>query len=167
MNRRDNPNSSVSNPNKVYCMNVEYDYIREILVQYPEIWERFKYIYWYKKYGNYMNTVYRISEVYRKEYIYRFSQEFKRADQLGELDRSVFDDFQWGRIQLIMNNPDGYCSIVLAGVDKQKIGALERRIADLEHEFNDMRNSVSFRTGRVLTSIPRKLRDLLRGKKED
>ena len=28
MNRRDNPNSSVHNKEKVYCMNVEYDHIR-------------------------------------------------------------------------------------------------------------------------------------------
>ena len=33
MNRRDNPNSSVNNKNKVYCMNVEYDFVRDILMQ--------------------------------------------------------------------------------------------------------------------------------------
>ena len=159
MNRRDNPNSSVSNPNKVYCMNIEYDYIREILKEYPELWERFKYMYWYKKYGNYMNTVQRISLDFRKEYIYRFSEEFKRADQLGELNRDVFDDFKWGRIQLIMKNPDGYCSIVMSGSDKQ-------RLSDLEHEFNDMKHSLSFRVGRVITHVPRRVRDAIKGQNQ-
>ena len=42
MNRRDNPNSSVNNREKVYCMNIEYDHIREILMAEPEIWEKFK-----------------------------------------------------------------------------------------------------------------------------
>lgn len=36
MNRRDNPNSSVHNKEKVYCMNVEYDHIRELLVRDKE-----------------------------------------------------------------------------------------------------------------------------------
>lgn len=37
MNRRDNPNSSVHNKEKVYCMNVEYDHIRELLVRDKEV----------------------------------------------------------------------------------------------------------------------------------
>ena len=37
MNRRDNPNSSVNNREKVYCCNVEYDYIREILMKDPDL----------------------------------------------------------------------------------------------------------------------------------
>ena len=53
MNRRDNPNSSVNNREKVYCCNVEYDYIREILMKDPEIWSRFKYMYSLKKFHTY------------------------------------------------------------------------------------------------------------------
>ncbi|MFR5082445.1 MAG: hypothetical protein ACLTEE_07480 [Anaerobutyricum hallii] len=30
MNRRDNPNSSVHNKEKVYCMNVEYDQYQRV-----------------------------------------------------------------------------------------------------------------------------------------
>ncbi|MFR8999292.1 MAG: hypothetical protein ACLVIY_01550 [Anaerobutyricum soehngenii] len=52
MNRRDNPNSSVHNKEKVYCMNVEYDHIRELLVRDKEVWERFRSMYWLKKYNN-------------------------------------------------------------------------------------------------------------------
>ena len=126
-----------------------------------------------------MNTIQRISLNFRKEYIYRFSQEFKRADQLGELSKDVFDDFQWGRIQLIMNNPDGYYSMIMSGVDKERMRQLEQKAGEydrirnlepklnsLEHEFNDMRNSVSFRTGRAITSIPRMVRDTIKSKKK-
>lgn len=42
MNRRDNPNSSVNSPEKVYCMNEEYKYIKAILSKDPELWDRFK-----------------------------------------------------------------------------------------------------------------------------
>ena len=41
-NRRDNPNSSVKSKEKVYCMNVEYDYIRDLLKQDREVWARFQ-----------------------------------------------------------------------------------------------------------------------------
>ena len=68
MNRRDNPNSSVHNKEKVYCMNVEYDHIRELLVRDKEVWERFRPMYWLKKYNNYMGTIKRIGEEYKREY---------------------------------------------------------------------------------------------------
>lgn len=48
MNRRDNPNSSVNSPEKVYCMNEEYKYIKEILSGNTELWNRFKYYYTWK-----------------------------------------------------------------------------------------------------------------------
>ena len=52
MNRRDNPNSSVNSPEKVYCMNEEYKYIKGILSKDPELWDRFKYHYTLKKFQN-------------------------------------------------------------------------------------------------------------------
>ena len=67
MNRRDNPNSSVHNKEKVYCMNVEYDHIRELLVRDKEVWERFRPMYWLKKYNNYMGTIKRIGEEYKRD----------------------------------------------------------------------------------------------------
>lgn len=85
MNRRDNPNSSVHNKEKVYCMNVEYDHIRELLVRDKEVWERFCPMYWLKKYNNYMGTIKRIGEEYKREYVHCFSEEFKRGLELGEL----------------------------------------------------------------------------------
>ena len=83
MNRRDNPNSSVNNREKVYCCNVEYDYIREILMKDPEIWSRFKYMYSLKKFHTYNFTLQRIGEQFKREYVQRISQEFKRAKENG------------------------------------------------------------------------------------
>ena len=61
-NRRDNPNSSVKSKAKVYCMNVEYDHIRDLLMQDREVWERFQYMYWWIKYRNYWFTYNRIDD---------------------------------------------------------------------------------------------------------
>ena len=61
MNRRDNPNSSVHNKEKVYCMNVEYDHIRELLVRDKEVWERIRSMYWLKKYNMFIGYNCRIT----------------------------------------------------------------------------------------------------------
>ena len=76
MNRRDNPNSSVKNKEKVYCMNIEYDFIRDIFMQQgnEELWNRFKYYYNYKRYFSYLFTLGRISREFKRGYVDRISR---------------------------------------------------------------------------------------------
>lgn len=143
MNRRDNPNSSVNSKDKVYCMNIEHDYIREILMAKgnEELWERFKYYYTYKRYGNYMLTLERISDAFKREYVERISKEFKRAEEMGELDMSVF-------------HPD----------DQEKLGLLIKSPGDFYYKYilvNDaevIRNSTTFKVGRIIMFIPIKIK---------
>lgn len=108
MNRRDNPNSSVKSKEKVYCMNMEYDFIQDILKQDPQIWERFKYMYWWKKYHNYMFTLGRIAEQYKKEYLKRMGMEFKRALQLNEIKQEDFLPEEWNQIMLMIGDSQKY-----------------------------------------------------------
>ncbi len=108
MNRRDNMSSSVHNPQKVYCMNVEYDHIRAVMAEHPDLWERFKYMYWYKKYYSYDMTLNRIGEEFRKEYVQRISKEFKRGMLRGELDSEVFSAYAWQKIILLIKDPDKF-----------------------------------------------------------
>lgn len=110
MNRRDNPNSSVKDKKKVYCMNVEYDFIREIFAQpgNERLWERFRPYYYYKKYYSYLFTLGRISKEVKKEYLQRMSREFKRAFDLGEIDLSVFTPNAQKKIECMVKRPDMY-----------------------------------------------------------
>ena len=120
-NRRDNPNSSVQSKEKVYCMNIEYDYIRDILMQDRELWERFRYMYWWKKYFNYMFTLGRIGEQYKKEYYQRMRMEFKRAMQKGELSPDVFTELEWKKIQSLVQNADGFYNALRSAKFMQKL----------------------------------------------
>ena len=196
-NRRDNPNSSVHNPQKVYCMNVEYDHIRDILMEHPGLWERFKGMYWFKKYNNYLGTVKRVEHEYKREYVKRFGAEFKRGLEKGELDHSLFTEASWNRIQLIARDPDAYYQLyVLSPVKvvrleakvvklEKKIGKLELKAGKLEtkaakldkkvksleqknrslgKQLKHIRGSLSYRIGRALTYIPRKIKQLLFGR---
>lgn len=107
-NRRDNPNSSVKDIGKVYCMNAEYDYIEDILRKDSDLWERFKYMFWVKRYGNYTFTMSRIDPSVYPEYCERFREDFTRARDLGELDESVFSEKQWRDLQTILSNPSAF-----------------------------------------------------------
>ncbi len=107
-NRRDNPNSSVKDTGKVYCMNVEYDYIEELLRSDSSIWERFKYMFWMKRFGNYTFTLSRIAPSFVGEYCERFQEDFSRAQSLGELDEAVFSDRQWSDLKAVLSNPRAF-----------------------------------------------------------
>lgn len=109
-NRRDNPNSSVKSKEKVYCMNIEYDYIRDLLMRDEKIWDRFKYMYWWKKYHNYWFTYNRIADSYKDEYMNRMSREFSRALQLGELSQLIFTEEEWNTINKMINHSHGILS---------------------------------------------------------
>lgn len=146
-NRRDNPNSSVHNRGKVYAMNVEYDYIQGILLEHPEIWNRFKYMYWRKRFSNSVTTLKRIGDEYKREYVEQMHREFKRADMLGEIDRSAFEDTQWSELQFLLKDPEGY-------YDQRAF--LQKLSAD--EELRRIKNSKSYRLAEAIAKIPRKIR---------
>ena len=166
MNRRDNPDSSINSPEKVYCINVEYDYIRKLLLKDSEIWERFKYMYWFKKYHNYMGTLRRIKEEYKREYLLRFSEELKRGMALGELDKHLFSKASWRNIQSITADPEQYyLTRVYPETMNRKVfegmEALPVQNHRLKAEIASSRRSKTFRIGKLFTSVPGKMLRLM------
>ena len=153
MNRRDNPNSSVNNREKVYCSNVEYDYIRDLLMRDPAVWEKFKYMYTVKKFHNYRFTLSRIADEFKKEYIQRISQEFKRAREKDELKPNLFSSKEWENLMFLIKDPDGYY------VKYYLQSARER---SLEKKVNDLEKSTSLKVGRAIMFIPIKIKKLFK-----
>lgn len=111
-NRRDNPNSSVASREKVYCMNVEFDHIRDLLMKDREIWERFQSMYWWLKYRNYWFTYNRIDDKYKEEYLNRMRQEFKRALRLEQMRQEDFPPEEWQNILALAARADGLAGIL-------------------------------------------------------
>ena len=89
-NRRDNPSSSMFSKTKVYSMNADYLHIKELLMEQKSVWENVKYIYSYKRYQNYIGTINRIANEFKKQYILDISEEFKQAEVDGELSSGFF-----------------------------------------------------------------------------
>lgn len=171
MNRRDNPNSSVNSREKVYCINIEYDYIREMFINKPELWKRFCPMYWFKKYHNYMGTLWRIGAEYKKEYVLRFSEEFKRGMALGELKKEVFTETAWKNIRSIMEDPERYYinrvyPVSMSQTVFEHMNRLEIENQKLRDEIAGIRSSFSFRIGRKFMYLPGKLKKLLGGRRK-
>lgn len=106
--RRDNPNSSVNSKAKVFCMCEEYDFIRNFLHEHPELEKRFAALLAYYRMENYYFTLERIAPEFKKEFLRRFSKDFKKIEADGELDRALYNNDQWRRLHEIMYAPDFY-----------------------------------------------------------
>lgn len=107
MNRRDNPNSSVYNPQKIYCINDEYEFIYKYMEE-KEIKQKFLAAYMFKKFHSYMFTLNRINIQYKKEYLKKFSDEFLETEKKGELVSKYFSANDWNNIQWIMRDYEEY-----------------------------------------------------------
>lgn len=151
LNRRDNPNSSVNSKGKVYAANVEYDYIRDYLMDNkdPEVWERFKYYYNLKRFDNYMFTLARISEEFKKEYVERIYGEFRRSDELGELDMAIFDEKRKAMLESLLKDRKYFYAEYAVIKPKKK------------QTVQSVKNSTTYKIGSFITFVPRKVKKII------
>ena len=107
MNRRDNPDSSVNDDNKVYCANKEYKLIYDFLEE-NNLKENFLDVYNLKRFHNYMFTLERIHPKFRKEYIKSISNEFKNFKEKNELKSDFYSVLNCNEIKWIIKDPEEY-----------------------------------------------------------
>lgn len=162
MNRRDNPNSSVNSKDKVYCMNIEYDFIRDLLMKEPEeIWERFKGHYNLKRYHNYMFTLNRIGDAFKREYVERIAAEYRRSRDLDELDMEVFTKNEQDKLLFMMKSPGDYYLkyCLMKGSNEEKV--LRDRLRKAENRVKLLENSTTFKVGKIIMYIPTHIKDAI------
>lgn len=150
-NRRDNPNSSVHSREKVFCMNDEYAFIREFLDTHPVFKERYLAIYHFRRYHNYVASLYRVGEEYKDIYMERFQREFMEADENGELEASVFTPKEWELVQILLKDRHAYVyeeRIYRVGIEK------DWEIERLQRELENVENSTSYKVGKAVMFLP-------------
>ncbi len=103
--KTDNPDSSVNNPDKVFCMKVEYDLIYKFLEENPELKEKFKYIYQQRRFKNYKFSYKRIAKKYKWSFLKVFSRDLKDAAKKHEIDKTLFRNNELREIFLIKHFP--------------------------------------------------------------
>ena len=104
----DGNNSVPLTRQQAYHTNQIYDSIRDYLMEDYAIWNRYKYLYHVKKFQAYFFTVEHTASQYRQEYLQRFSREFKRAQDLGQLDLALFSPEEKDRLLFIMKEPNRF-----------------------------------------------------------
>lgn len=159
MNRRDNPNSSVANPQKVYCVNVEYDHIKDVLIEHKETWERFKTYYTLKRFHNSVATLRRIANECKKDYVDRFSKEMKRARELGEMDEELFTAAERDNLNLLINQPSVYYKLKALPMNNGST-SLNNNFKKVKAELDKIKRSKSYRIGRAIMYIPVRIKRL-------
>lgn len=169
--RVDNENSSVKSSAKVFCLCDEYHEIERYLEQYPEkklIFEKMKNA---LKYESYRWNLQRLVFGFKYAFLLQMRKELLEAEQHGLLLKEYFSDYNWKNVRRIIDNMDlyyteecckdfeSYKSIdeILTALHKK-----EAELASLSKQFEDMKNSKSFRVGRMITAVPRRLRDVIK-----
>lgn len=174
MNRRDNPNSSVHNKAKVYIMNDEYEFIKKILLNHPDLYEQFKYIFTRKKFLNYLFTFRRIGIEFKYEYLLRIQNELLEVIENDELDWELFEDRDRADLELILTNPEDFFRREIEKPIAEKYNKnliqikrqAERYKYNIENEENNkffrqkqeykFYNSVSYKMHKVFSLLPDK-----------
>ena len=144
--RRDNPNSSVNNPAKVYAMNIEYDFIRGLITRDPETWEKLKGVYWRKRWRNCYVTMKRIAPKYLDEYKQQVAKELKRGYARGEFTKADFIDKEWQVASALLE-------------DREVVIRQDEKPAD---SLSQVLNSKSYKIGQAVTWAPRKVKALVK-----
>lgn len=88
--RSDNPGSSMNNPDKVYCVNEEYDYIESKISEYSVDLDVFSY-YTVCRLTSVKATYSRIKNEYRYAYLKRCQRDFKRMKEQGKLSDKLLN----------------------------------------------------------------------------
>jgi glycosyltransferase involved in cell wall biosynthesis len=108
MYRYDNPDSSMKNLYKVFCICDEYDFIKDFLNRNPILKSRFIYIHSLRKFKSYLYNYTRTSNELKKRFLNRFSEEFKQAIKKGEIDQNYFSLNEWKTLCEIIHSPYEY-----------------------------------------------------------
>ena len=140
--RQDNPNSSINSKGKVFCMNEEYNFIREFLFSHNDIKDKLMMPYFYKRFFNYMHTYERIAEEYKLDFLMQFSKELHESYESGRFN--IFDiPDEWMR-GIIARIYDDYRQFYY----EDTIWKLERKLDDANCRLSKVRNSRELVIGR-------------------
>lgn len=107
-NRRDNEGSSVFSKGKVYCICDEYRFIHDIMMQKQELVEDYGFIFAGACFNAYKGNLNRIADAYKRDFILKWSEDFRRFREEGLLDWEKFQETDWEMLLDIINDPQGY-----------------------------------------------------------
>ena len=106
--RRDNPNSSIKNKAKVYCICDEYDFISRFLNNHPEFPQEIWSMYWLKRYHNCLWTFDRIAAEFKLEFLEKFANDFREVYTTGGLHSPIWSQADLNNVNDLVRNYKEY-----------------------------------------------------------
>jgi len=109
--RRDNESSSVKSKGKVYCICDEYNEVERYINENPYLKEPFlEYIY-ALKYRAYFWNMLRVDKQFAKEFIERFSEEFKSIENSEYIGKYFYKRVKKEEISALINDKEKFYKI--------------------------------------------------------
>jgi glycosyltransferase involved in cell wall biosynthesis len=148
--RIDNENSSVKSGAKVYCVCDEFASVHEFLKSRPDKNKTFNEAVWAWKAEIYRWNYFRLSDGFRYSFSCRIRDEFLQGDLEGSLNEALASPDAWKIIRQILDDPESFY--------RENRGPEVISAQNALYELQEVRASLSFRIGRFVTFIPRKIR---------
>lgn len=169
--RTDNANSSVKSAAKIFCLCDEYAEMEHFLDMYPEKKARLEKLKNYLKYESYRWNYERLSLEYKYCFLLRMKEELQEARTQGNLDQSLFRDFQWKKLTMILDDTDEFFRTSCeeerkkshAGDLLKENKRLKKENKDLKARLEELEASTSYKLGRKITYVPGKIKRKLKG----
>lgn len=99
--RQDNAQSSINNPNKVFCVCDEYNEIDNFLKQNLDLKEKLEILKNRIQYGSYRWNFSRLKGNNKKDFLKQMSKEFKQTILDKKIDKTMFTKPEWNNYQYI------------------------------------------------------------------
>lgn len=165
--RQDNPNSSINNPNKVFAICDEYKFIYNKLKNDYKIYEKFINKFYRSLFYSYFSAYYRIAEEYKLMFLKKFSEDLISLKEVEVYFPKEFDRENQKKLVDIINDykkfyfqDRSFLYISRGSSDEIFDNNIVKEIVRLKDDINNLKGSLSFKIGRFVTYIPRKIRDL-------
>lgn len=108
--RQDNPNSSINNKEKVYCICNEFDFIYNLFKDKLELKKYFLSRFQYLRYINYLFAFRRIDERFKLDFLKKMSEDFKVSIDNNMMNYSFFSEKEKEVLNKIIISPEIFLS---------------------------------------------------------
>lgn len=154
--RQDNENSSVNSPGKVFCVCDEYEEMQRFLDTNPYNRGELECVCKRLKYDSYIWNLERLAPKFKYIFLERAAAEFKDDFEKGTMNPKYFEDYKWESVKKMVEDPFEFYSEKVLNEQKGSSAAVR-----------EIKDSYSYRIGRLITFFPRKFLGGIQSVKDD
>jgi hypothetical protein len=143
--------------NMAYHVNMRYDFIRDVLMQDFQVWEKYKTCFSLQRWRLYYEILHWMTEDVAWDFAERMAVEFHRSYELDEMDSELFTAEEGSALYMLAKDPGFLKRYYLGKV------ILNKKMFDTK---NDMRRELDMKQGQI-TRLEKTLEDTIIQKDEE